>query len=651
MIHHCLFWRRTLWGFIAFACCAGFSPAQAQVVIEERVEIAPYVTSPDSARTPGGLDEGDPAARNSTIPGRGYEVIWAEGQGTSPVPTQTLTVTTNHGRSYTFSGSALTPNNQRQCDCNSDAGVPSSYDYFWSGGPAIYTSAEALRVPLDEGETVGCVSDGVTQQGYLCGALPPPNATPVPSFPEPDVEQGDGVRGLGFGFDLFDPEYDAATYKYANGCVCKRDGGAFTRSVLQGRAEFFVAPPEQLLVEAVPEEIEFAPSLPHKAKIEVQAAYADGAPAPWDGTLTFTASSTAYGSLVKLYCYYGCGVRERGGTLEDVRYSSRYKVYYYTDGDRGDGGAPATAGPVCDTDVRVSVSGGGLSGETVVTIRGSGPPPANDTLHVWTSPSSLAAGDSASVYAQHFKAGCLGEEMPDSTITSFFVSTVGYGSLEFEGQRGPLMEVLYGQAKAGAVRFIADGEKPLYDEVVEVTGTADALSGVSDLMIAGGLSFEPCNTGDLVLDDPEVQRLFRELWAASNYHDVDDPEGSPNPVEERLERLGVIVADGGSVTQAFAAPPGWYTDANSQRLDAVIRGSYDADDVIIHTHPMAVGERDPFNPFDKRYESKASGADFTQLDKYNDRFGMEDQLIIDADNIFFHDRSRQSTKRYPRCGY
>lgn len=431
------------------------------------------------------------------------------------------------------------------------------------------------------------------------------------------------------------------------GCLDGRLGEAHGDLQLSWRFE--ADPAEAFRVTPSKDPLLFSPgsSNPDRALLNVQAIYADGTPAPFeDRTPLDITEGTPYGALQTHSCSFGCGPPEYGSSVT-ATYEER--IDFRADGE----GDPGAVGPLCDTPVTVNVSGDGISGEATITIAGTGPPPSSDTLAVWTNPAALAPGDSAGVFARHYTTGCMPGELADSTMTTFLATPAQYGSLEFEGQRGQLLDVLYAAAKAGAVQFVADGEKPLYDEEVQITGSALALTGASVLVVEGGKTFEPCNTGDPLIDSPEVQRLFRELWAASNYHDTEDPTGPPNPIENRLERLGVIVADGGSVAQAFAAPPGWYTNATSGRLDATIPGGtgFDADDIMVHTHPATVGEQDPFSPFDFAYESKASPPDFSQLDVFNINFGMDEQLIIDADHIFFHDQSWPFTRRYPRCGY
>ncbi|MEL6705922.1 MAG: Ig-like domain-containing protein, partial [Bacteroidota bacterium] len=162
---------------------------------------------------------------------------------------------------------------------------------------------------------------------------------------------------------------------------------------VHGKVKFrweFEADPAEILIVTARDSIQYKPGQPYSTgSFAVQAAYADSTDAPLanNTTLTFTASSTTYGSLDKQYCYMGCRRESRSGTADGVKYRrARYRVSYVADGNTGDGSPPAAAGPLTDTRLEVSVTDGEISGSMPVVILG---PYAFDLR---AQPDSLLAG-------------------------------------------------------------------------------------------------------------------------------------------------------------------------------------------------------------------------------------------------------------------
>ncbi len=145
--------------------------------------------------------------------------------------------------------------------------------------------------------------------------------------------------------------------------------------------------------------------------------------------------------------------------------------------------------PVCDTPVTVAASGGGLSGSAEIVIRGSSMGTGSvviDTLLVSVAPNPVAPGDSATVLVTALSAaGCdVSSTVPDSTRMAVGVLTSYYGDLEYEGERAPvLLDVPYGDIRAGLVRFVADGEASCEGDTLRVYVEGDGFRGYGEVAL------------------------------------------------------------------------------------------------------------------------------------------------------------------------
>ena len=262
-------------------------------------------------------------------------------------------------------------------------------------------------------------------------------------------------------------------------CDCMVGRTGEVHGELSLRWTFEADPAEALDVWPTPAVVSMYPSGGWTSEIHEQATYGDGVPAPLPDTTTLRYSATTpWGYLFLKRCYYGsCSYPQQGASVETA-YRGLYQVHFAARNDEG-------AAPMCDVDVPVRVTGGGVSGETTVTIQGSGSDPTSDTLQVWAEPGSIALGDSAQVYARHFAAGCGGGEMPDATLMTISVDSALRGSLAYGTQRGATISgVPYGEVKAGAVSFVADGlEPPCAADTVVVTVSGGGVDGTGPLVV------------------------------------------------------------------------------------------------------------------------------------------------------------------------
>ena len=146
---------------------------------------------------------------------------------------------------------------------------------------------------------------------------------------------------------------------------------------------------------------------------------------------------------------------------------------------------------MCDVPIGVRVSGGGVSGEAGLVIRGTGTATEPDTLLVSASPDVLAPGERATVTAKALtEDACAvrGGVLPDSTRMTVMVPSAEQGLLEYDGTQGVVLnDVPYGALRAGGVQFVAASDS---------TGSACGIAWIG--VFGAGVSGE---TSILVEDD------------------------------------------------------------------------------------------------------------------------------------------------------
>lgn len=143
----------------------------------------------------------------------------------------------------------------------------------------------------------------------------------------------------------------------------------------------------------------------------------------------------------------------------------------------------------------------------------------------------------------------------------------------------------------------------------------------------------PCSTGDPIIDSPEVNAIFRDLWTRSNY--------GPNvPHDQRLEQAAWIVQQDGrysAVAMASTSTPCSVTPAEPPPTGAV---------GYIHTHPYDWGN---VPLCDIYYAGTASSGDVDTMRNY----GFAQSYLIDPIGIgrVSTNTVGTTTERKPRCMY
>lgn len=154
---------------------------------------------------------------------------------------------------------------------------------------------------------------------------------------------------------------------------------------------------------------------------------------------------------------------------------------------------------------------------------------------------------------------------------------------------------------------------------------------------------DPCNTGDPLIDSPEVQAGFDSIWAQSNY----SPEA---PQSERREVGGWIIqtASGYSFqqfTNVETKPCGIDLPPDGKPANAV---------GFVHTHPWAIGEKqtscEPIMFAGRAFYPEYKGESSNWDDKAAEALNLPG-YILDANGITKFDKSGATLARHDRCGY
>jgi len=180
---------------------------------------------------------------------------------------------------------------------------------------------------------------------------------------------------------------------------------------------------------------------------------------------------------------------------------------------------------------------------------------------------------------------------------------------------------------------------------------------------------EPCDTGDPVIDDPEIQQAFEQLWEESNFGSIENP----NPERERVEQGGWIVQDPSTGNRSFVE-----FSSDWQRSTCQIKppeGFTLPDNVVavIHTHPFTTGEKmysclqvpesliqqfkSKFDQIVKKYDNRPSSKDVSFLNDISDQTGISlIGYIFDQDGITKYNQNSVSNdsktmSSHKRCGY
>ncbi len=506
-----------------------------QVVIEERIEIAP------EAAARGEYDYQPRGKGEYVFYGLGASSVGSTLGGTFSVATSEGGV---HSASVT-SGFSFTGEHLR--------GVCDEVEYYHHG---YSSSGDLLRVRVDADEVVDSLWFARGGEIDSHGGFTPTSRK---------------TYEIGCG------------YQWTNRCWCLQ-GYTYPYTGFTARGRFEADPPNRLQLTADRDTISFQ-VLPQEAtSFQTLAVYSTGEQAPLANSteITYSASSP-YGQLHDI-------VAGHVGSPRTLEYGDRAGGRLYFDTKE----ATAEEGPVCDETVNVVASGGGVSGETQVIIRGSGSPPSSDTLVVTISPWEVAAGDSAKVFARYQETGCGPGTLADTTQLLVAISSLDQGSLKYNGARGAAFDVPYGDLRNGEVQFIADS---LACDSARVAVSAFANEGLwgeaelevrsSEESLAPGVNQRGCGGTSPAEHEPatkaEVEQLIRDTCPGQLPADLDQffqasirkslntaVVGTPGqPYKRDPAGPGATVS---GVTGITKPVDGWLNDLRDASTNAIIPG-------------------------------------------------------------------------------
>jgi hypothetical protein len=157
---------------------------------------------------------------------------------------------------------------------------------------------------------------------------------------------------------------------------------------------------------------------------------------------------------------------------------------------------------------------------------------------------------------------------------------------------------------------------------------------------------DTCNTGDPIVDDPDVSQGLASLWTQSN---------ADASLNNRVEKAGWIVeypVGQFSIVQFTGTEQFGCGDYKNVPLPA--QGTVVG---FVHTHPYWVGEAivDCNLRNFQEYDGTPSEVDRATSDALGNFFGLGRPLpgyIIDKDGYYRYDgQGNTATPRRPRCGY
>lgn len=155
----------------------------------------------------------------------------------------------------------------------------------------------------------------------------------------------------------------------------------------------------------------------------------------------------------------------------------------------------------------------------------------------------------------------------------------------------------------------------------------------------------PCETGNPILDDRNVQLAMERLWNLSNY----GSNNSPNPESQRKEQVGFIIPSPFGGYQLQILPSSLVVSgpckATFKKPSNLPEGA-----ILVHTHPYSNGEvQSQCRPGETRiYDSGPGIADNQTLRD----LGLETGIILDADKIILFNQNETVVPSLKnRCGY
>jgi len=159
---------------------------------------------------------------------------------------------------------------------------------------------------------------------------------------------------------------------------------------------------------------------------------------------------------------------------------------------------------------------------------------------------------------------------------------------------------------------------------------------------------EPCDTGDPVIDDPQIQQAFEQLWEESNFGSIENP----NPERERVEKGGFIVPDGrgGHIFQPMRSHLINEEETGPCRIRFSVPSDLPAGAIYVHTHPYKKDQLQNHCIPGKtlKYKNEVGVKDRKALES----MGLDKGIILDAEKIIsFTTNESEDPTLINRCGY
>ena len=431
---------RCLWSRSAQPSRGGAFSASAQVVIRERVEVAPPEPAPRAASA---RAEGAAVVGGSAWPGgvRGSGTVTVSGGlrllGGDPADL-TLSVFTSRTRHDVDLGAATFSSNRTQCSTTYPAEGPAGDGVR---GYALPDDLLSFRVgPAERLDSLVLTGAGVR-------VSTPHRIEPESAYQDNQWETDFPKRGCHWLF--------TRTLDRNNACGCVAGAPDQSDGAVALNWTFAPDPPAALAVSVGPDTLDYYGDGPayYTGVVGAQSVYGDGTHAPYDGGELTYAAETPFGSLKWEACgRTTCGAPVRVPVATGA-YKGRQKIRFVADGDPGGGRPRREDGPEYDAPVAVRVSGtlasgAGVTGAATVVVRGrAGPGP--DSLAVTLADAEVPCGDSTRVTV---RAVLDGEDraLPDTARVRLAVADSSRAVLSWGGVSGPSVEVPVGAVRDSA---------------------------------------------------------------------------------------------------------------------------------------------------------------------------------------------------------
>ena len=559
----------------------GAFSASAQVVIRERVEVAPADAAP---RAPAASVEGAAVVGGSAWPGgvRGSGAVTVSGGlrllGGDPTDL-TLSVFTSRTRHDVDLGAATFSSNRTQCSTTYPAEGPAGDGVR---GYALPDDLVTFRVgPAERLDSLVLTGAGVR-------VSTPHRIEPESAYQDNQWETDFPKRGCHWLF--------TRTLDRNNACGCVAGAPDQSDGAVALNWTFAPDPPAALAVSVGPDTLDYYGDGPayYTGVVGAQSVYGDGTHAPYDGGELTYAAETPFGSLKWEACgRTTCGAPVRVPVATGA-YGGRQKIRFVADGDLGDGQPRREDGPEYDAPVAVRVSGtlasgAGVTGAATVVVRGrAGPGP--DSLAVTLADAEVPCGDSTRVTVR----GVLGGEpraLPDTARVRLAVADSSRAVLSWGGVSGPSVEVPVGAVRDSAavgVWVTTRGCAEAVDHIeLRVHAEADAYWDVDGVVTGTGGATVPGRSGQ----PPALVVEFDQSALAPGQSAVVSVESAEPDVplnDDDLVDLSLSDAAAEAGVLRLMSPTG-ATDTEGGRLSAIRVASVRSGRVVYTVNVLDVG--------------------------------------------------------------